>query len=138
LLFGLAAGFGGIALTLYSLALAQINDQLDPAQMVGASGAVVLLNGAGATLGPLLVALLMDRLGAPAYFLFLAMQLGGLALYGLHRQRRHAPVPSGKKGSFVGAQPQAAAGQMLAEIVLEASARDEPDPPDARQLAPAP
>lgn len=140
LLYGLAACFGGIALTLYSLALAHINDQLEPAQMVGASGAVVLLNGAGATLGPTLVALLMDRLGASAYFLFLALQTGGLALYGIYRKRRHAPVPSEQKGSFVSAQPQAVSGQMLADIALQAAPPGRPasPAPDDDPLAPLP
>ena len=138
LLYGLAACFGGIALTLYSLALAHINDQLEPAQMVGASGAVVLLNGAGATLGPTLVALLMDRLGPSAYFLFLALQIGGLALYGIYRKRRHAPVPSDQKGSFVTAQPQAVSGQMLADIVLQAAPHDGPATPAADEDPQAP
>lgn len=121
LLFILAACFGGMALTLYSLAVAHIHDQLEPDQMVGASGAVVLLNGVGASLGPTLVAWSMHVFGAPAYFYILALMIGALALYGFYRLRHHAPVPDAQKTPFVGAQPQAVAGRMLADIALEAS-----------------
>ena len=127
-LFLLAACFGGIALTLYSLALSHINDQLQPSQMVGASGTVVLLNGAGATLGPLLVAVLMQSFGASAYFAYLAALVGALGLYGMYRKSRRAPVPSEQKGPFVSAQPQAVSGQMVAEIALHSA----PAPQDDR------
>ena len=125
-LYGLAAGFGGIALALYSLALSHINDHLDPEQMVGASGTVVLINGAGATLGPSLVAMSMDAFSAPAYFAFLTVSVGGLALYGIYRKSRRAPVAVEQKAPFVAAQPQAAGGQMIAEIALKSAEHREP------------
>jgi MFS family permease len=120
LLFVLAACFGGISLTLYSLALSHINDQLQPAQMVGASSSIVLLNGAGSALGPLVVAALMQVYGPSFYFGWLALVVGGLAAYGLYRKRVLPPVPPERKGPFVSAQPQSASGQMVAEIVLHA------------------
>ncbi len=121
LLFALAACFGGIALTLYSLAVSHINDHLEPSQMVGASGTVVLLNGVGAATGPLLCAVLLDWYGAAAYFAYLSLLVLSLAIYGLYRQSQRAPVPHGQKGPFVVAQPQTASGQMIAEIVAQSS-----------------
>src|SRR5256714_314865 len=48
----LAALFSGSALTLYSLAVSHVNDKLQPAQMVAASSALLLLNGMAAAFGP--------------------------------------------------------------------------------------
>jgi MFS family permease len=124
LLITLAACHGGLILSLYSLALSHINDHLDPAQMVSASASVILLNGAGAVAGPLIFAALIDVLGPAAYFGGMAFLAGALAGYALWRKQRRAPPEA--KVPFVGAQPQAVAGQMVAETVKElASQRDE-------------
>lgn len=109
----LAAGFGGIALTLYSLSLSHINDHLAPEQMVSASGSVILMNGVGAIAGPPLIALLMEWFGPAAYFASLAVLVLALALYALWRKGRRAPPE--RKVRFVGAQPQAVSGQLVAE-----------------------
>ncbi len=115
LLMVLAGGFGGIALTLYSLALSHINDHLAPEQMVSASGSVILMNGVGAIAGPPLVAILLEAFGPPAYFGSMAVLVTALALYTLWRKGRRAPVPVERKARFVGAQPQAVSGQLVAE-----------------------
>jgi MFS family permease len=128
MLYLLTAAFGGIALTLYSLALSHINDQLSPAQMVGASGTVVLMNGAGAIVGPALVALFMQWLGAASYFVFLACMTFLLAAYGIYRKTRRAPVPSEQKNPFVNAQPQAVSGQVLADIAAHPAPRVDAHP----------
>ncbi|HTV51735.1 MAG TPA: MFS transporter, partial [Steroidobacteraceae bacterium] len=64
----LAALFSGFALTLYSLAVSHVNDKLEPAQMVGASSALLLLNGSSAALGPVLAGSLIAAFGPHAYF----------------------------------------------------------------------
>lgn len=126
LLFVLAASFGGIALTLYSLSLSHINDHLRPEQMVSASGVVILMNGVGAIAGPLLVAALMERFGPAAYFWSLAALVGSLALYAIWRKGRRPAVAAEHKVKFVTTQPQAASGQMIGAIVQDAAvARDD-------------
>jgi MFS family permease len=126
LLFTLAACYGGIVLTLYSLSLSHINDHLDPTQMVSASASVILLNGLGSVTGPLLFSALMQMFGPSAYFAGMAALTGGLALYAFWRKSRSAPVPTEQKVPFVSAQPQALAGQMAAEAAQEmATAREE-------------
>lgn len=121
LLFALSACFGGVALTLYSLALSHINDQLQPHQMVGASATVVLLSGAGSFAGPIAAAALMQSFGDALYFGFMAALLVVLAVYGLYRKSRRAPVSPAQKGPFVSAQPQATGGQMIVDIALGGS-----------------
>jgi MFS family permease len=103
----LAALFSGFALTLYSLSVSHVNDKLEPAQMVAASSALLLLNGSAAALGPVLAGSLMSAFGPPAYFATLAGLTGTLAIFDLWRKTRRRPVPPSQKGPFIGAQPRA-------------------------------
>jgi MFS family permease len=103
----LAALFSGFALTLYSLSVSHVNDKLEPAQMVAASSALLLLNGMSAAIGPVLAGSLMSGFGPRAYFASLAALTGLLAVYDLWRKARRRAVPPSQKGPFVGAQPRA-------------------------------
>jgi MFS family permease len=103
----LAALFSGLVLTLYSLSVSHVNDKLEPAQMVAASSALLLLNGTAAAIGPMLAGALMANFGPRAYFATLATLTGVLAVYDLWRKSRRKPVPPTQKGPFVGAQPRA-------------------------------
>jgi MFS family permease len=102
----LAALFSGFALTLYSLAVSHVNDQLEPAQMVAASGALLLLSGAAAAIGPVLAGSLIAVFGPPAYFATLATLTGALTLYDLWRKSRRRPVPPDQKAPFISARPR--------------------------------
>jgi MFS family permease len=103
----LAALFSGLVLTLYSLSVSHVNDKLEPAQMVAASSALLLINGVAAALGPILLGSLIAAFGPPAYFATLATLTGALAIYDLWRKSRRTPVPPSQKGPFIGAQPRA-------------------------------
>ncbi len=102
----LSAIFSGLTLTIYSLGISHVNDRLEPAQMVAASSALLLLDGAGAIIGPLLVTSLMSSGGPAAYFATLASLSGALTLHCLWRRSRRAAVPKDQKGPFIRAQPQ--------------------------------
>jgi uncharacterized membrane protein len=106
LFLALSATFSGLALTIYSLGISHVNDRLEPAQMVAASSALLLLNGAAAILGPVLATGLMAAEGPPAYFAVLATLSGALTVECLWRKSRSAPVPQDQKGHFISAQPQ--------------------------------
>jgi MFS family permease len=103
----LAALFSGFSLTLYSLSVSHVNDKLEPAQMVAASSALLLLNGSAAIIGPLLAGSVMAAFGPRAYFATLAGLTGALAVYDLWRKWRRRPVPPSQRGPFIGAQPRA-------------------------------
>jgi MFS family permease len=103
----LAASFSGLVLTLYSLSVSHVNDKLEPAQMVAASSALLLLNGSAAIIGPMLAGSLIEAFGPPAYFATLAALTGALAVYDLWRKSRRRPVPPSQKGPFIRAQPRA-------------------------------
>ena len=103
----LAALFSGLVLTLYSLSVSHVNDKLEPAQMVAASSALLLINGVAAALGPILLGSLIAAFGPQAYFATLATLTGTLAIYDLWRKSRRTPVLPSQKGPFIGAQPRA-------------------------------
>jgi MFS family permease len=112
-LFLLLSGlFSGMALTLYSLAVSHVNDQLAPEQLVGASSALLRVNGAAAAIGPALMGALMAAWGPRAYFATLAVLTGLLTLYDLWRKRRRRSVPGSRKGAFISAEPQGLTGQV--------------------------
>jgi MFS family permease len=96
----LAALFSGLAFTLYSLGVSHVNDHLEPAQMVAASGALLRLNGIGAALSPVMVGGLIAHFGPRAYFAALAALTGLLSIYDLWRKLRRRPVPAERKHPY--------------------------------------
>ncbi|MGB6604711.1 MAG: MFS transporter [Steroidobacteraceae bacterium] len=105
----LAALFSGSALTLYSLSVSHVNDKLDPAQMVAASSALLLINGTSAAFGPVAAGALMAAFGTRAYFGVLAVLTGALTLFDLWRKLRRSPVPEDQKGPFINTRELVAA-----------------------------
>ena len=112
--FPLTALFSTMAFTLYSLSVSHVNDQLEPQQMVAASGALLRLNGLGAAVSPVLLGALIGQFGPPAYFGTLAALTLGLTIFDLWRKRHSEPVPADLKGTFIAAGPQGAATQIAA------------------------
>jgi MFS family permease len=100
----LTALFSGSALTLYSLSVSHVNDKLEPAQMVAASSALLLINGMAAAVGPTLAGSLIAGFGPHAYFATLGTLTGALTLYNVWRKSRKRPVPREQKGPFINTQ----------------------------------
>jgi MFS family permease len=108
-LLTIASLISGLVLSVYSLGVSHVNDRLDPSEMVAASSALLLLNGAAAVIGPIVGGVLMDRLGADAYFATLAAIAALLAVFCVWRRSRRAPVPREQRGPFIKAQPETTA-----------------------------
>ncbi len=100
-LFFAMALVGGAALTLYGLCSAHTNDHLDREQIVGASATIILINGAGSILGPIISASLMNAIAPWVWYLCLASVYGSIAVFGVYRSFRRAPVPAEKKSHYV-------------------------------------
>ena len=100
----LTALFSGAALTLYSLSVSHVNDKLEPAQMVAASSALLLINGMAAAFGPVLTGGLMAEFGPRAYFGTLGTLTGALTLYDLWRKTRRRAVRGEPKAPFINTQ----------------------------------
>ena len=99
-LIALTALLGGMSLPLYSLCGAHTNDHLTPRQMVAASATLVLVSGAGLTLGPSLAASMMRLTGPPGMFWSLAIVHGCVGAFGLYRMMRRDPVPLDEQRSY--------------------------------------
>jgi len=93
--------FGGFAFSLYAISVAQAHDRLNPDQVLEATRSLLLLNGIGASLGPLLSGLMMGRLGSIGFPLFGLLILLLLAALISWRIRLDAPVPTDERGEFV-------------------------------------
>jgi MFS family permease len=88
----LVAGFviGGMSNPLYSLLIAYTNDFLELDDMAAASGGMVFINGLGAIAGPLVAGWLMEVLGAPGFFVQIALLLAALSGYAAYRMTQRA------------------------------------------------
>jgi MFS family permease len=104
-----ASLISGLVLSVYSLGVSHVNDRLETSEMVAASSALLMLNGAAAVIGPIVGGVLMDSQGAEAYFGALAVIAAMLAVFCLWRRSRRAPVPREQRGPFIKAQPETTA-----------------------------
>lgn len=98
---------GGIVNPLYALLIAHTNDPLPKEEMAGASAGLLFLNGLGAVLGPLVTGWMMEQIGPPGFFLFIAVLLAVLALYAAWRMTRRETL-AGSPG-FAAINPMASA-----------------------------
>jgi len=92
--------FGGFGLPAYSLAAAHGYDKTANADMVPTAATLLLANGLGAIVGPLIAAALMERIGPRALFLFMAAALGLLAVYVFYRTRVQPSLAAPEKTEF--------------------------------------
>lgn len=85
----LAAGafFGGFGVPIYSLCVAVANDELPANQLLGTARGLLLLNGVGAAVGPLIGGIAMNVAGPSGLFLCAALLLAGLAVLAFLRRR---------------------------------------------------
>ncbi|EWC42695.1 MFS transporter [Stutzerimonas stutzeri] len=100
LLLGLMFLWGGLAFSIYSIAVAQMVDQLHPDEILSGSSGLLLANGFGAAFGPVVAGGLMHLFGAVALPLFFAVTLGLLALYSYWRPRRVVDLVTEPHGHF--------------------------------------
>jgi len=100
LLLGLMFIWGGLAFSIYSIAVAQMVDQLHPDEILSGSSGLLLANGFGAAFGPVAAGGLMTLFGAIALPVFFAVTLGFLALYSFYRSRRVFDLLTEPHGHF--------------------------------------
>lgn len=82
---GLAFLFGGLLFSLYPLSMGHTNDHVSKEEMVGTSGALILVNSFGAIIGPLVASWIMSVAGPTGLFLFMAIGAAGLGAFGVWR-----------------------------------------------------
>ncbi len=96
---------GGAMFPFYSLTVAYSNDWLYAEEILGASGTLVRVNGAGAVIGPLIAATLMSTIGPRMFFWSITGFFTTISMFILYRivskdgmpqerQRRWVPFPA--------------------------------------------
>ena len=123
-LIALTVLLGGMSLPLYSLCGAHTNDHLTPRQMVAASATLVLVSGAGLTLGPSIAAAAMGLAGPSGMFWSLAAAHGCVGAYGLYRMVRRDPVPLDKQRSY---RPVSFRTSQVGQALMSRAVRDSRD-----------
>lgn len=95
--------YGGIALTIYPVAIAYANSRMDSRHMVAASGTLLLLYSVGNVATPGLASGMMEQVGPAAMFLILGSGAVLVALAAVYTMRVAAPVP--ELGPEAGTEP---------------------------------
>lgn len=89
-LLGLSVVYGGLAFTIYPVAVAHSHDFFEPSEIVAVSSALLLSFGIGGSVGPTLASLFMvPPLGAKGMFAFIALVSGfyGMAVLWVRTRR---------------------------------------------------
>lgn len=94
------AMFGALALPGYSLAAAHAYDKTSSTDMVATAATVLLANGLGSVIGPLIASGFMAASGPRALFLFTALAQILLAIYVYHRMQVQASLEAPEKTGF--------------------------------------
>jgi MFS family permease len=116
--------FGGTCFPVYSLCIAYSNDYLQPEQMVAASGTLILVAGIGASIGPMLAALLMSVSGPAGFFWCLAGVHTAIGLFALYRMTRRPALPHDEQTDY---QLMPARSTPMAASITQADIRDHRD-----------
>jgi MFS family permease len=123
---------GGTSNPLYALLIAYTNDYLEKEDMAAASGGLLFINGLGAIMGPLIVGLMMDVIGDNGFWLFTAVLMLGVGLFGMVRaaqrdrgaldldQVPYAPVSAGSSAVAVGVAQEVYLDAVSDEIAARA------------------
>ncbi len=121
ILIYLAVGLlGAFILPLYSLGMAHTNDYLEKDQMVGATGAIIKIGGAGSIIGAPAVAALMQFGAINFFFLLLASLTALVCLYTLYRVTRRAKAEDQLHSNFAILAPSQTSDELLTSMAEEA------------------
>ncbi|MCW8934294.1 MAG: MFS transporter [Gammaproteobacteria bacterium] len=93
--------YGGFSFSVYSLAVAHTNDHIEPAEVMDATQGLLLVNGIGAAIGPVIAGVFMQSIGAQGLMIYFAIVFGVLALFVLYRMGVSTPIPNEEQGDFV-------------------------------------
>ncbi|MEE1611844.1 MFS transporter [Microvirga sp. CF3016] len=112
LVFVYVAIFGGSVIPTYSIVTAHVNDMVKPGEFVAAAGGLLILQGVGATIGPIISGMAMTEFGRLGllYVVIIAQVL--MAIWGAYRSLQRAAPSSEQKETFV-LEPSVPVGTQL-------------------------
>ncbi len=83
---------GGASMPMYSICIAYANDRLQPHQIVGASGSLVMVAGIGLSTGPIIIAFFMDFYSIEFFFWGIATVFAMILIFTLIRIKSRAGI----------------------------------------------
>ncbi|MCG8559195.1 MAG: MFS transporter [Hyphomicrobiales bacterium] len=92
--------FGAFALPLYSLSVAQANDHAEPGQYVLLAAGLIFFYAIGASCGPLVASIVIERFGPPAFFVYTSAVHAVLIVAALLRIVQRPAVPRPMRARF--------------------------------------
>ncbi|MDX1739151.1 MAG: hypothetical protein R3261_13000, partial [Alphaproteobacteria bacterium] len=122
--------YGGLCQPLYSLCIAHTNDYLSPAQMVAASGTMVMVGGFGALMGPALVGLAMEMIGSAGFLLVPGGAFGFVFAFALWRMTQRPSIPTEDQADHVILSPNPLSAALNPEVDYAEWNPEEADQPD--------
>lgn len=100
-IYPLTVLFGAFAFPLYAICVAHANDKMPRDEFVELSSGLLLANGVGSAIGPILASAAMSAIGPSGLFVYTALIHAAMLVYVLHRIRLRAPAPQEERGNFV-------------------------------------
>lgn len=136
-LYAMAFMIGGTVNPLYALLIAHTNDFLEHKDMASASSGLVFVGGVGAVGGPVIVGQMMSAAGPWAFFVYIAILMGAVSIYGLYRMTQRAATPVDETGPYAAYTPQASpvAVDIAQEYVIDQMTTDDEAESDENQAA---
>ena len=118
--YAFAVFIGAMIMPLYALCSAHVNDYLTPKQMVAASGTLVFINAAGATIGSPIAATSMEYFGSSAFYGTIATTMLAVVIYTLWRSRQRDELQEEDLGDFVIMAPTPLSASLNLDVEEEA------------------
>jgi MFS family permease len=112
ILYLCVAFFGGTIVPTYSIVMAHVNDAVDKDKFVAASGGLLIMQGIGAAVGPVIAGIAMSAFPRGLSYTLIATQIS-MAAFGIYRLRCRAAPPEMHRGAFV-VEPAVPVGTSLA------------------------
>lgn len=101
LMIGAAFLFGVFSFPLYAISVAHTNDMATDVDFVAVAGGLLLINGAGSVVGPLVAGIAMHKVGPLGLFGFTAIVHVCMSAFTLHRMGQRAAPAQDQKADFV-------------------------------------
>lgn len=116
--------YGGFSFAVYSLGVAHTNDHIEADEVMDATRGLLLLNGVGAAIGPIVGGLLMQYYGTQYLILYFAAVFGSLGVFAVYRMFFGVSIPIEEQGEFV---PLSRTAQAAVEMDPRVTADIQPD-----------
>lgn len=127
LMYGLYFFWGGLAFSIYPLAVAMLIDQLHPDEIVSGSSDMLVLHGIGCVFAPMLSGGIMTLIGGFGLQIYIALVLASLAAFALYRRRHVIDLVSGHAAHF---EPMVQTSDQALNMMFDHSQPDLFDDPD--------